>query len=76
MILRAFFSALLRPIILALSLAASWFGGRKAAQTDAKIVELEQYANTRRKLDEVGRMSDADAARAWLRERGKSKRDL
>ncbi len=76
MILRAFFSALLRPILHALSLAASWFGGRKAAQADAKIVELEQYANTRRKLDEVGRMSDADAARAWLRERGKSKRDL
>jgi hypothetical protein len=71
MILRAFFSALLRPILHVFSLAASWFGGRKSAQTDAKIVELQEYANTRRKLDEVGRMSDADAARAWLRERSK-----
>lgn len=71
MILRAFFSALLRPILHALSLAASWFGGRKSAQTDAKIVELQEYANTRRKLDEIARLSDADAARAWLRERSK-----
>ena len=66
MIWRAFFSALLKPIIL---LAASWLGGRKSAEADDKIVELQEYANTRRKLDEVGRMSDADAARAWLKER-------
>jgi hypothetical protein len=71
MIQKAFFSALLRPILHAILLVASWFGGRKAAETDAKIVELQEYANTRRKLDEVGRMSDADAARAWLRERTK-----
>lgn len=62
--------------ILAAALAASWFGGRKSAQTDAKVVELEQYANTRRKMDQIGRMSDADAARAWLRERGQPKGDL
>ena len=71
MILRAFFSALLRPILHALSLAASWFGGRKAAQTDAKIVELEQYANTRRKLDEVHTGDDPAVLRDWLRERSK-----
>ena len=59
-----------------LALAASWFKGKRAAQVENKVVELEQYANTRRKMDEIGRMSDADAARAWLRERGKSGGDL
>jgi dienelactone hydrolase len=53
------------------ALAASWFGGRKSAQADAKQEELEGYVETRKRMDEVGRMSDADAARDWLRERGK-----
>jgi hypothetical protein len=68
MIWRAFFSSLLKPII---SLAAIWFAARKSAQDSGKIEELQEYANTRRKLDEVGRMSDADAARQWLRDRPK-----
>jgi hypothetical protein len=33
--------------------------------------ELEGYVETRKRMDEVARMSDADAARDWLRERGK-----
>jgi len=33
--------------------------------------ELIEYVETRKRMDEVGRMSDADAARDWLRERGK-----
>lgn len=53
------------------ALAASWLGGRKSAQADAKQEELENYVETRKRMDEVGRMSDADAARVWLRERGK-----
>ena len=53
------------------ALAASWLGGRKSAQADAKQEELEEYVDTRKRMDEVGRMSDADAAREWLRERGK-----
>jgi dienelactone hydrolase len=53
------------------ALAASWFGGRKSAQADAKQEELEGYVETRNRMDEIGRMSDADAARDWLRERGK-----
>lgn len=53
------------------ALAASWFGGRKSAQADAKIEGLEDYVDTRKRMDEVGRFSDADAARDWLRERGK-----
>lgn len=51
--------------------AATWFGGRKSAQADAKVEGLEDYVETRERLDQVGRMSDADAAREWLRERGK-----
>lgn len=53
------------------ALAASWLGGRKSAQADAKQEELIDYVETRKRMDEVGRMSDADAARDWLRERGK-----
>ncbi len=53
------------------ALAASWFGGRKSAQADAKQEELEGYVETRKRMDEISRMSDADAARDWLRERGK-----
>jgi hypothetical protein len=33
--------------------------------------ELTEYVETRKRMDEVGRMSDADAAREWLRERSK-----
>jgi hypothetical protein len=69
--MKAVLAVLLRPVLYVIALAASWFGGRKAAETDAKIVEMQEYANTRRKLDEVGRMSDADAARMWLAERAK-----
>lgn len=51
--------------------AATWLGGRKSAQADAKVEGLEDYVETRKRMDDVGRMSDADAARDWLRERGK-----
>jgi dienelactone hydrolase len=53
------------------ALAASWFGGRKSAQADAKQEELEGYVETRKRMDEIGRMSDADAARDWLKDRAK-----
>jgi hypothetical protein len=53
------------------ALAASWFGGRKSAQADAKQEELEGYVETRKRMDEIGRMSDADAAKEWLRDRAK-----
>lgn len=58
------------------ALMASWFGGRKSAQTDAKLEDAEDYVSTRKRMDEVGRMSDADAARSWLLDRGKSESDL
>jgi hypothetical protein len=59
--------------LVVVGLVASWFGGRKAANTDAKVKGLEDYADTRKRMDEVGRMSDADAARDWLVDRVRDK---
>jgi hypothetical protein len=59
--------------LVVVGLVASWFGGRKAANTDAKVKRLEDYADTRKRMDEVGRMSDADAARDWLVDRVRDK---
>lgn len=62
----------LTGIVLAvIGLAAIWFGGRKSGNSDAKIKELDSYVETRKKMDENGRMSDADAAREWLHDRSK-----
>lgn len=62
----------LTGIVLAvIGLAAIWFGGRKSGKSDAKIKELDGYVETRKKMDDAGRMSDADAAREWLHDRSK-----
>jgi hypothetical protein len=53
------------------ALAASWLGGRKSAQTDAKKEELEGYVETRKRMDEVDAGDDPAVLREWLRERGK-----
>ena len=63
--------ALAWPFVALVALVASWFGGRNVAKSDAKVEGLEDYVETRKRMDEVGRMSDADASRDWLRERGK-----
>ncbi len=55
-----------------LGVRAKWISdGERKARADAKQEELEGYVETRERMDEIGRMSDADAARDWLRERGK-----
>jgi hypothetical protein len=36
-----------------------------------KTQELTEYVETRKRMDEIARMSDADAAKMWLEERGK-----
>ena len=41
-----------------------------------KNEDLVEYQSTRRAMDKVGRMSDADAAREWLSDRGKRKGDM
>jgi hypothetical protein len=53
--------------VIVAALLASWFGGKRSAKTKG----LEDYVKTRERMDDVGRLSDADAARDWLRERGK-----
>ena len=53
------------------ALAASWFGGRKAAQTDAKAKEANTYVKTRERMDEHVVGDDPAILRDWLRERGK-----
>jgi hypothetical protein len=53
------------------ALTAIWFGGRRSGRTEAKIEDAENYVETRKKMDETGRMSDADAAREWLHDRSK-----
>ena len=58
------------------ALTAIWLGGRKSGQTDADMEDMHRYAETRKKIDEHGRMADADAALSWLRDRGKSESDL
>ena len=58
-------------VLAAIGMAAIWFGGRKSAKTEAKAEELDNYVETRKRIDEAGRMSDADAARDFLRERSK-----
>lgn len=58
------------------ALAASWLGGRKSAQADAKVKGLEDYVDTRKRMDEVVTDSDPAVLRDWLRERGKQRGDL
>jgi hypothetical protein len=53
------------------ALAASYFGGRKAANADNKRQELENYVDTRKRMDEVDVGDDPAVLRSWLRERGK-----
>ena len=58
------------------ALAASWFGGRKSAQADAKAEALKDYVKTRKEMDEVVTDSDPAVLRDWLRERGKQRSDM
>jgi hypothetical protein len=54
--------------------AAIWLAGRKSAQSDAEVKELEGYVKTRKRMDAAddGIVGDDPAsARRWLHERGK-----
>lgn len=59
-----------------IAVAASWLGNRKSAKTEAKLEEAENYADTRKRMDDVVVNPDSDAARSWLLDRGKSEGDL
>lgn len=60
--------SLLKPL---LTLLAAWFGGKAAGRQAAKIEELQSYADTSKRINEVGPMPDPDAAAEWLRNRAK-----
>jgi hypothetical protein len=66
-----FWTALVKLITAILSVMSGWFAGRAAAIKTAKIEELQSYADTSKKINEVGHMPDADAATKWLRNRSK-----
>ena len=53
------------------ALGAAYWRGKSAGADAAERKRLEGYVETRKRMDEVGRMSDADAARDWLRDRNK-----
>jgi len=58
-------AAIMNPL---LALLAAWIGGKRAGADAAKIEELKSYAETSKKIDAVGPVSDAAA---WLRDRAK-----
>jgi hypothetical protein len=51
------------------ALLSIWFGGKKAGQNAAKAEELNEYIETRKRMDEVD-SDTANSSREWLRERG------
>ena len=71
-----FWTALLKLITAMFSVLSGWFAGRASGLHTAKIEELQSYADTSKKIDAVGHVSDADAAAEWLRNRAQQHRDL
>lgn len=53
------------------ALGAAYWRGKSNAEETADRERLKSYVEARKRIDEVGRMSDADAAADWLRERNK-----
>ena len=51
------------------ALLSIWFGGKKAGKNAAKAEELNEYIETRNRMDKVD-VDTADSSREWLRERG------
>lgn len=52
----------------AIALLSVWFGGKKAGRDAAKMEELNEYIETRKRMDAADLDGDA---REWLRDRGK-----
>lgn len=53
------------------ALLSIWFGGKKAGKNAAKAEELNEYIETRKRMDEADLGDDPDMARRFLHERGK-----
>ena len=54
-----------------IALLSIWFGGKKAGKNAAKAEELNEYIETRNRMDEADLGDDPDMARRFLHERGK-----
>lgn len=53
-----------------LALLSTWLGGRRSAKTAAKVEELNEYVETRKRIDEIDGDRSVDDDRDWLRDRG------
>ena len=56
---------------LSVGLIAAYLRGRSAAVEAEKRKDLQDYADTRKRMDEVDIDDDSGVIRAWLHERGK-----
>ena len=60
----------------AAALAVAYWRGRSAEAAAVERERLEDYAETRQRMDSVDSGNNPDDARAWLRARQQSERDL
>ncbi len=53
-----------------LALVSTWLGGRISGKTAAKAEELNEYVETRKRMDQIDGDRSPDDDRDWLRDRG------
>ncbi|MAO21440.1 MAG: hypothetical protein CMJ25_11880 [Phycisphaerae bacterium] len=58
------------------ALGVAYLRGRSAEAAAEHEKELNEYVETRKRMDSVGSGDSLDDAHAWLRERQQPKRDL
>jgi len=58
------------------ALGVAYFRGRSAEAAAERERELNEYVETRKRMDAVDSGDSPDDAHAWLRERQQSKRDM
>ena len=58
------------------ALGVAYFRGRSAEAAAEHERELNEYVETRKRMDSVDSGNSPDASRAWLHERQQSQRDL
>lgn len=58
------------------ALGVAYLRGRSSEAAAEHERELNEYVETRKRMDTVDSGSDGDASRAWLRARQQSERDL
>ena len=59
-----------------IAVAGAYFRGKSDEAAAENERELNEYVETRKRMDAVDSGSDPDDARAWLRARQQSERDL